>query len=290
MYCSHCGNELNDDNSVLCPFCGEKVFRPSIDTEPPEKAYYKKWLTILRVVSVIVVMVFILLIHQIITLNRQLLDFKAKESTSTGEKAEEQTEETDTSINGLITVNTITPETAVGDYVQFGTYEQDNKPENGKEPIEWLVLEDDGDRYLMITSKVIDAACYNNVWMETDWKNSSLREWLNKSFLEEAFTEQQQSSITKWHSSLSDKIFILSRKELNKYLPSAEERIAKATHYAEAQGVYTQNIGTSWWWVREAGATPYYAVYVNCIGDIINDGSIVFNNAFGVRPVIWVRK
>ena len=30
---------------------------------------------------------------------------------------------------------------AVGDCVTFGRYEQDNRMENGKEPLEWIVLD-----------------------------------------------------------------------------------------------------------------------------------------------------
>ena len=38
-----------------------------------------------------------------------------------------------------------------GDHVFFGQYEQDNDLKNGPEPIEWLVLEDDGESILLLS-------------------------------------------------------------------------------------------------------------------------------------------
>ena len=37
-----------------------------------------------------------------------------------------------------------TDELKKGDIVVFGSYEQDNNPTNGQEPIEWIILADDG--------------------------------------------------------------------------------------------------------------------------------------------------
>ena len=42
---------------------------------------------------------------------------------------------------------------APGDIVTFGAYEQDNDASNGKEPIEWIVLEE-LERYLIIRHRI----------------------------------------------------------------------------------------------------------------------------------------
>ena len=47
-----------------------------------------------------------------------------------------------------------------GDCVIFGHYEQDNNTSNGKEDIEWLVLEKEADRMLVISRYVLDAMPY----------------------------------------------------------------------------------------------------------------------------------
>ncbi|MCR5488878.1 MAG: hypothetical protein K6F03_02285, partial [Saccharofermentans sp.] len=37
-----------------------------------------------------------------------------------------------------------------GDFITFGKYEQDNKKSNGKEDIEWIILDRQGDKFLLI--------------------------------------------------------------------------------------------------------------------------------------------
>ena len=288
MYCRKCGLEISDDSNS-CPFCGEKNLQPyvgPVDPVPPaDKRPDKKLLFLLSALTAALAVACILSFRQVSFLNQQLSDAEAMERALTWENGVVPDAEKPT-----VEVSTITSNTAVGDRVQFGVYEQDNNRNNGKEPIEWIVVDEDDDRFLLVSSKVLDCACYNDVWTETGWKTCSLRDWLNKSFMERAFTVGQKNIITKWHSSLNDRVFILSKNELNKYLPSVEDRMAKVTSYAEARGAFAHNNGNAWWWVRTPGESPYYAAYVNCLGDIIEDGSIVFNNAFGVRPVIWVRK
>ncbi len=192
--------------------------------------------------------------------------------------------------------DTITTNTSVGDRVLYGAYERDNDLENGDEPIEWIVIDVKDGQYLLIASEIIDEVCYNDVWEQTTWESCSLRTWLNESFLERAFSESQQHSIVYTRNtnedsfSTNDRVFILNGKELQEYFASMENRAAGASPYAEARGVYEYDNGNCWWWVRDAGEDPHYACYVNCIGDILNHGMLVFNNSFGVRPAIWVSK
>ena len=50
--------------------------------------------------------------------------------------------------------NTVIAETiAAGDTVVFGRYEQDNNMENGPEPIEWIVLNVDDGKALLLTGR-----------------------------------------------------------------------------------------------------------------------------------------
>ena len=46
-------------------------------------------------------------------------------------------------------------------YVTFGHYEQDNDLTNGKEPIEWRVLKEEGGEVMLITRYALDAKPYN---------------------------------------------------------------------------------------------------------------------------------
>ena len=236
--------------------------------------------------------------------NKTTVDKQESSETDLGEGAnkteqsesELSNENADTLKKESIEVDTITTQTSVGDYVYYGTYEQNNNLEDGNEWIEWLVLDEKDSKYLLITSDVIDCVCYNNEWKVTTWENCSLRDWLNTSFITEAFTEEQKDSIAysdhedEDGNYATDQVFILNPEELRDYFKSNEARTAGATPYAKAQGVYVYSNGNCWWWVSEAGADPHYARYVNCEGAILEYGMLVFNNAFGVRPAIWVYK
>lgn len=48
----------------------------------------------------------------------------------------------------------------VGDTFTFGHYEQDNNSSNGKEPIEWLVLDRKGNEVLVISKYCLDSKPY----------------------------------------------------------------------------------------------------------------------------------
>ena len=51
------------------------------------------------------------------------------------------------------------PET--GAVVMFGSYEQDNQPDNGAEPIEWLVLAQSEGKALLVSRYALDCQPYN---------------------------------------------------------------------------------------------------------------------------------
>ena len=76
----------------------------------------------------------------------------------------------------------------VGNSVSFGSYEQDNNPANGKEEIEWIVLDVQGDRSLLISKYALDCKKYNTEWTDGTWESCSLRKWLNSDFLNAAFS------------------------------------------------------------------------------------------------------
>ena len=83
----------------------------------------------------------------------------------------------------------------VGETVYFGHYEQDNDLSNGKEPIEWIVLEVQDGKSLLLSKYVIDAHPYNSNSDSNIWEESSLRKWLNGSFFSTAFSDTQKPFI-----------------------------------------------------------------------------------------------
>ena len=196
----------------------------------------------------------------------------------------------------------------VGGYITFGCYEQDNNLANGAEPIEWLVLAREDDRILVISRYALDCQQYNSSFASVTWETCSLRGWLNGSFLSTAFTEEEQTAIprvmvsadrnprydTNQGNSTTDRVFLLSITEANKYFSSDEARRCVPTAFAIAQGVTVYPIyagernDSGWWWLRSSGRLTYSAANVHLIGRVLENGDFVTCDGFGVRPAMWI--
>ena len=73
--------------------------------------------------------------------------------------------------------------------IKLGSYIQDNL--DVKEPIEWIVLEKDDNKALLLCKKVIESHSYNDELVDVTWKDSAVRYWLNTDFYDEAFTDEE---------------------------------------------------------------------------------------------------
>lgn len=179
------------------------------------------------------------------------------------------------------------PETVV-----FGHYEQDNDVSNGPEPIEWEILDTDGDRILLLSKYALDSQYYYETDIPVSWGRSDLRGWLNANFLYDAFTEAQQTQIlpvTLEKNAGADQLFLLSLDEVNRYFADNTERLCKATDYALAQNAYVSpTTGGSWWLLRTPGKTDQHVMSVNSDGSIDREGGTVSSIRGGVRPAMWV--
>ena len=209
----------------------------------------------------------------------------------------------DSEYNIGICENAITIRDAVeGDIVEFGEYEQDNDAENGAEPIEWIVLEKDGNETLLISKKGLFCKPYNKYFTAVTWDICSLRSWLNETFYSAAFGEVEQSMIlssevspdsnpnylTPSGSKTEDKVFLLSITEALQYFPTEEERVCEVTDYAVEKSKKTIKSGTATWWLRSPGYRSDYAAIVFLEGNVSYDGDNVSNSAGVVRPVIRI--
>ena len=79
-----------------------------------------------------------------IALNTMLSKGKADSDRSYGEETVSE------DVTGEKAQSGIAGELAVGSVVTFGSYEQDGDFSNGKEPLEWDVIGQDGNRYLLM--------------------------------------------------------------------------------------------------------------------------------------------
>ncbi|MBR0513571.1 MAG: hypothetical protein IJK06_04885 [Clostridia bacterium] len=208
---------------------------------------------------------------------------------------------------------------SVGDVITFGHYEQDNNPDNGAEPIEWIVLDVQGGRALLLSKYGLDAKPFHSKLTGATWETCTLRAWLNSDFLNAAFNAEEQSLILitdvdngsdqgykDWDSSggnnTQDRIFLLSYYESNQYLGvkfwqdedanKVEARVAP-TEYAVSLGADTSTTmqtaegeATVWWWLRSPGEIQSVAACVTSGGSLRNSGL----NADGCadRPAFWL--
>ena len=193
--------------------------------------------------------------------------------------------------------------TKAGDIILFGSYEQDNNPYNGTEDIEWLVLAKEKDRVLVISRYALDCRPYNAKEQEVTWETCFLHGWLNDTFLNNAFSADEQAMIrtetvtadrnpsygTSPGRDTTDKVFLLSIAEVNQYLTGESARKCQATAYAVKRGAYINPLdGNCWWWLRSPGMNSFLAAIVNYVGSVGYDGVRVHTWDGAVRPALWI--
>ena len=197
----------------------------------------------------------------------------------------------------------------VGDTVFFGAYEQDNDTSNGKEAIAWLVLAKEDNKLFLISEKALDGMPYHNSNSDVTWRNCDLRSWLNDTFMDSAFSADEQDKIqstnvsadknpkydTKPGKATTDKVFLLSIDEVNKYFGDkspectlTDYTASKCTHGTEYRYKYWDFSSTkySYWWLRTTGDKQNTAAYVN-VDDVADYGTYV-NYTRCVRPALWI--
>lgn len=188
----------------------------------------------------------------------------------------------------------------------FGSYEQDGDSSNGKEPIEWLVLDRDGDRVLLISKYALDYQSfmpfYEPVTEPYTWESCSLRRWLNGTFLNAAFSadEQQRLLTTTVITSpgslhrengpvtTEDRVFLLSNTEVYAYFASEAATAAEYTAYALSENPWPGNAATPGpadWWLRTTDGYDHPdGVYAD---GRVGEGARAYEGEY-VRPAIWI--
>lgn len=209
----------------------------------------------------------------------------------------------------------------VGSCIKFGMYEQDNDTTNGKEYIDWLVLEVKDGKAFVISKQLLDRQPYHTDSVAVTWETCSLRNWLNNEFLNNAFTAEEQEMIPAKKVSAdknpehktdpgkvtSDKVFLLSFDQAIQYISMLGEDCT-ATDYVTALNDYLKV--TPNFWLRTPGETQesamyfgsrssylYYEAYISgefddignvSLYDVIGNDSRVGNDSMPVRPAMWI--
>ena len=178
--------------------------------------------------------------------------------------------------------------------VTFGNYDS--------RKIEWIVLDKQDDKMLLMTKDIIDCCAYDYSEDDITWEKCDLRRWLNNTFYNQAFGTGEKGLILKTDvenkknpeyqtsggNDTKDKVFILSYDESHKYLSGDSSRQAASAVGAKNRNLYVDENGYSFWWLRTPGKYSNTACYVDHLGSTKKAGLMNRSNYIGVRPVIWV--
>lgn len=192
-----------------------------------------------------------------------------------------------------------------GDHLTFGSWQQGRNGETA--PLEWIVLERDGSRALVMSEYLVDFMQFGGM----NWAESEVRRWLNNDFYSKAFSaaerekiretelknEDEQYQGTYGGGDTVDRIFLLTAEDAYNYHSSSGELRADYTEWGEKKRkdavMPTLKPGYSYasvfgdpYWLRSVGKRF-------CIKSVESSGGISNSTRYdtqlmGVRPVMWI--
>ena len=208
-----------------------------------------------------------------------------------------------------------------GDVVVLGRHPQ-QAGGTDPTPIAWRVLRRTGDELLLVSARILACRRYHDELAGTTWRDSSLRSWLNGTFLSAAFTGAERGLLRAHRCDDNgpgtpdtvDRVFLLGVREVRTLTHPGRgrgvDRRAVATPFAVQPTpdgcrlyVYDKAVeadhlvvggerrGCSWWWLRtqpqaQDGVSPR-AAFVGARGDVKSYGR-VDRPRIGVRPAVAV--
>ena len=203
----------------------------------------------------------------------------------------------------------------------FGSYTQNG---NNKSPIEWIVIDDNGNEITLLSKYILDTVAYDEKGESGEWADCSLRTWLNDTFYNEAFTSDEKNKIVisnnknpdndfyeeeivRGGADTEDKVYILDHNEICKYFnvnktnkksfgyEAGTAVTAVATEHAKnatfrGDNLFVDENGKAFFWIRTPGHYSNMASYVDTDGNITMYGYTVESGIIGVRPVVKIKK
>ena len=211
-------------------------------------------------------------------------------------------------VNGVATTSIatdtfgdITLKASYIDVIWLGTFPQSDKTGVQQEPIKWRVVSRNGNEALLVADKIMYTDHFTGSLIRENWNNSNIRNWLNNSFKDGAFTLAQKNDTiinktlpTRMTSETSidnsENIFLLSEEETIAYFTNKDSLRARATEYAkthaDGHSITIDDSGCSPYWLRSRIYGQYQDI-VNTKGYV--DEFIAFNNFnTGIRPAFYL--
>ena len=164
---------------------------------------------------------------------------------------------------------------SVGETVFLGEYEQDGNLDNGKEPIEWIILDKNADTALLVSKYCLDSFVLNDIeGLSVNWENCKLNNWLQDDFKSNAFKEYNNLDVVE--------ISILSLEENEMYFGSVESRKTSSTTYCDSKKA------VEFYWTKSLRYYDHgWAVYASCVkflNGYTDEEGFPVTYQIGVRP------
>ena len=195
-----------------------------------------------------------------------------------------------------------------GAVAEFATWEQDGDFANGKEAIEWLILdvvEENGRaKALLMSTKVIGNSDGWNQWDNKNcaYANSGLHSWCEVDFYKTLMADSEvKKVILKTTVSTADSstgidsgedveayVFAPSKQDIEKYLTGdlAKYVTAEGTKAVKDSGVTLNGEGAASYFLRNAGKDTNTISAVSRTGEVLEDASK--DGQIGVRVCLWI--
>ena len=166
------------------------------------------------------------------------------------------------------------------------------------EPIKWRILQSENGEAFLLSDVILDKQLYNENDKYVTWEKSSLRAWLNKKFINTAFSDEEKEKINiteivnqdnpvygiEGGNNTFDKIFLLSLSEVSEQQDG--EKYGFLDDEIRGCGKSDFSKTGSWWWLRSPGYDSGYAAGVYDYGWVYRYGHDVGSSDDGVRPAL----
>lgn len=178
-------------------------------------------------------------------------------------------------------------------------------------PIQWLVLEEDGFKELVVSQYPLFTHRFNEKTSDgNQWKTSSLRNYLNSTFWETAFSAEEKKKVVncmlEHPDHTKDNVFVLSAEEVITLLTKEERVFGNGKCHGVSRGM----LGSTSYFKSGSCSTCFTEGYKNGYGiccwlrspdindatrtyKINNSGNINFsniNNSYYIRPALYLKK
>ncbi len=184
------------------------------------------------------------------------------------------------------------------------------------ERIKWRVLKNDGSTLFLVADRGLDCKDYHDPGRSITWENCTLRNWLNGTFYNTAFSKAEQGVVmsqdvvnednpdynTEGGNNTIDKVFLLSIGEVTDHCYGfcedfnvySTSRWMQPSNFASAVGTdtYIGNFPGSNtkcdWLLRSPGRMVDDVAAVCYDGEVISSGVYVYDNSSAVVPALHI--